>query len=143
METTFVLHADGLVYGTPSDKICLHLGFPDPLALNRLALQTPLNDVGRDLQYAEEAGAPALRGLLAGTYQKPVQASDVLVTHGSSEGLQIVSHELAEPGQVILVEEPTYLWAIRRFRLAHLQCISVATDEFGLIPAALRTTLSH
>ena len=66
----------------------------------------------RALQYSTTEGDPALRARLAAfmsTRGLPVDADDLLVTTGSQQALGLVASALLDQGDVVLVENPTYL----------------------------------
>ena len=51
----------------------------------------------------------------------PVEADDLLITTGSQQALGLVAMALLNPGDVVLVEDPTYLAALQAFQLADLR----------------------
>ena len=98
----------------------------------------------RNLQYATTEGDPALRGVIAERMTRrgvPTDVPDLLVTTGSQQALTLVATTLLEPGDVVAVEEPTYLAAIQCFQLAGVRVVPVASDEHGMVPSALAEVL--
>ncbi|RKT56661.1 PLP-dependent aminotransferase family protein [Saccharothrix australiensis] len=94
----------------------------------------------RSLQYAPTEGDADLRAHVAARMTArglPTGAGDLLVTTGSQQALTLVVTALLEPGAVVAVEEPTYLAALQAFQLAGARVVPVASDEHGLVPAAL------
>jgi DNA-binding transcriptional MocR family regulator len=73
----------------------------------------------------------------------PTTESDLLVTTGSQQALTLVTTALVEPGDVVAVEEPTYLAALQCFQLAGARIVPVASDEHGMVPAALAEVLER
>ena len=66
------------------------------------------------LQYAASEGWPALRQWVAqrlSAHGVPVAPEQVLITSGSQQGLDLLGKVLIEPGQPVLVEQPSYLGA--------------------------------
>ena len=61
----------------------------------------------------------------------------MLVTSGSQQALTLIATVLLEPGDVVLVEEPSYLAALQCFALAGARVVPVACDEEGILPQAL------
>jgi len=61
----------------------------------------------------------------------------VLVTSGSQQALTLIATVLLEPGDVVLVEEPSYLAALQCFALAGARIVPVACDDEGIVPGAL------
>ncbi|MFI7678917.1 PLP-dependent aminotransferase family protein [Actinophytocola sp. NPDC049390] len=100
----------------------------------------------RNLQYATTEGNPVLRGVLAERMTRrglPTADSDLLVTTGSQQALTLVTTALLEPGDVVAVEEPTYLAALQCFQLAGARVVPVASDEHGMVPSALAEVLER
>ncbi|MDT0317896.1 aminotransferase-like domain-containing protein [Streptomyces millisiae] len=94
----------------------------------------------RVLQYATTEGDPALRAAVAGRLAErglPTGADELLVTAGSQQALTLVATALLEPGDVVLVEEPTYLAALQCFGFAGARVVPVPCDADGVDPAAL------
>jgi 2-aminoadipate transaminase len=68
------------------------------------------------LQYGSTAGDPVLRRLTAERFQSLDRADDtesyspgrVLMTHGSQQLLYLTAETLCDPGDIVLVEDPTY-----------------------------------
>jgi 2-aminoadipate transaminase len=55
-----------------------------------------------------------------------------LITDGSQQGLDLVSRTLLDPGDVALVELPSYIGATSAFRAAQARMVGVKLDEQGL-----------
>src|SRR4029450_12822636 len=67
--------------------------------------------------------------------------SEVVVTVGSQQGLDLVTRVFVDPGDVILAEAPSYVGALGVFQAAQAQVRHVAMDDDGLIPEALEQAL--
>ena len=65
---------------------------------------------------------------------------DLLVTTGSQQGLDLVARVLVDPGDVILVELPTYVGAISAFRNLQASLVGVPQEADGIDLAALDAT---
>lgn len=93
----------------------------------------------RALQYGVSEGEIELREQAAQRLSRdlPTDASQIRVTSGSQEGLFVIAQALLEPGDVVLVESPTYLAAVQAFAVHGARMIGVDTDEDGVIPEAL------
>ncbi|MDD5029852.1 MAG: PLP-dependent aminotransferase family protein [Rhodoferax sp.] len=89
------------------------------------------NDGHAALQYAASEGFAPLREQVAATLPWPVDPSQILITTGSQQGLDLVAKVLAEVGGKILVEAPTYLGAVMAFTPMEPEVISVVNDEGG------------
>lgn len=97
-------------------------------------------DPRRVLQYSTTEGDPSLRSAIAERASGrglPTSADQLLVTSGSQQALTLVATALVEPGDVVLVEEPTYLAALQCFSLAGARVVPVPSDDRGLDPEAL------
>ncbi|MFD9337970.1 PLP-dependent aminotransferase family protein [Streptomyces sp. NPDC060028] len=94
----------------------------------------------RALQYSTTEGVPELRAAVADRAAArglPTGPDDVLITSGSQQGLTLLTTALVEPGDVVLVENPTYLAALQCFGLAGARVVAVPCDEEGMLPDAL------
>jgi len=92
------------------------------------------------LQYGPSEGFMPLREWIAtemGQRGIEATASDVLITNGSQQVLDLVAKVLLDPGDVVLTENPTYLAAIQAFQTFEVTFVPVPTDADGLIPEAL------
>ena len=68
----------------------------------------------------------------------------VLVTNGSQHATTLIASMLISPGDVVVVEEPTYRGAIDVFRAAGARLVSVTSDEEGINVGELSNALrSH
>lgn len=103
-------------------------------------------DDRRNLQYGPTEGDPLLRALIAGRMTQrgvPTTESDLLVTTGSQQALTLVTTAMIDPGDVVAVEEPTYLAALQCFQLAGARVVPVASDEHGMVPESLAEVLDR
>jgi 2-aminoadipate transaminase len=94
---------------------------------------------GRSLQYSTTEGDPALRAAVAYRLTArglPTHADELLITSGSQQALTLIATVLLEPGDRVLVEEPSYLAALQAFQLAGAVVVPVPCDEDGLDPDA-------
>ncbi len=96
------------------------------------------------LQYGSGQGHPLLREqicevmALEGIRANP---DDVVVTTGSQQALDLISRIFIDPGDVVLVEAPSYVGALGTFKQYEAAVVHVETDENGLVPAALRDAI--
>jgi GntR family transcriptional regulator/MocR family aminotransferase len=113
----------------------------------RKALQTVLRrDGSKALGYGDLAGYLPLRATIAQILTGqgiPARPDQVLVTSGSHQALATVAWLLLRPGDVVLVESPTYAGAIDLFRAMDARLLGIPIDEQGmqvdLVEDALRT----
>lgn len=96
------------------------------------------------LQYSPSEGNPRLRAVLADYLSSrgtPARAQDILLTNGSQHGLDLVAKALLDPGDTVLVEDPTYLGALQAFLPYRPRLAPVAADAQGMRPDALAASL--
>ncbi len=136
----------------PPGMIHLGIGQPDPsllpLALMKNAAEHRLShDDASLLAYGAESGDGyfrlALARFLTEHYHKPVDANDLFVTAGASQGLDLICTLFTKPGETIFVEEPSYFLALNIFRDHGLNIIGLPMDEDGLIVEALEENLAQ
>lgn len=68
---------------------------------------------------------------------------EVLITAGVTQGLMLAIHALAQPGDTVLVEQPTYLGFLHQMRMAGLQTVAVPLDAGGPDLAAFELILAE
>lgn len=97
------------------------------------------------LQYSPTEGYQPLREMIAehlSHYNICVGAENVLITSGSQQALSLIGALLINPGDHVLVEQPTYLGALQAFSAYQAEYVGVPTDSQGIcvdqLPAALR-----
>ena len=62
----------------------------------------------------------------------PTTVAEILMTEGSQQGLDLVARVLLDPGDVVLVERPSYIGATSAFRASRARMVGVRLDEDGL-----------
>ena len=112
-----------------------------PLEAMREATQRVLRDQPREaLQYAASEGFGPLREWVAeelGGQGLVVDASQVLITTGSQQGLDLAGKVLIDTGSTVAVEAPTYLGALQAFAPYEPEFVSVPCDDDGPVPGEL------
>jgi 2-aminoadipate transaminase len=112
-----------------------------PVEAVRAAANSVLSQNGPDaLQYGPSEGFMPLREWIADEVKQrgiAAKASEVLVTNGSQQVLDLVGKLFLNPGDVVLTENPTYLAAIQAFQTFEARFVPVPTDGQGLIPETL------
>lgn len=93
-----------------------------------------LDDAGpygpQALQYGRTEGVTELRDLLGA--QSDADGSSVIVTTGSQQALDLLARCLVDPGDVVVVESPTYIGALQAIRAYQPAFEPVAGDVHGL-----------
>ncbi|MBC7469913.1 MAG: PLP-dependent aminotransferase family protein [Ramlibacter sp.] len=112
-------------------------GLPSPKTFPVQAFTEACAKVLRDdghvaLQYAASEGYGPLREMVATGLPWPVDPSQVLITTGSQQGLDLVAKILIDAGSRILVETPTYLGALQAFMPMEPEVVSVTSDDEGV-----------
>lgn len=132
--------ADMLHLAQQPDLISFALGAPATDLLPDQTFRRAINrTLRRDgpaaLQYDDAIGYPPLRRAIAdrlcesGMKTRP---SDILITSGSQQGLDLAARVLARPGDSVLTESPTYLGALDVFQSHDLDVVGVPLDEEGM-----------
>lgn len=89
------------------------------------------------LQYGNPSGLPDLRQavieVLLGPKGLKAGLENILIVAGGIESLNLVSQVYLEPGDVVLVESPTFVHAVQVFKMFEARCIACATDDHGLL----------
>jgi GntR family transcriptional regulator/MocR family aminotransferase len=134
------------------DDLIAFIGVGDPRAF-------PLKDFSHTMRdVLERDGITALEygGLHAGYY--PLRetiaqilanqgirsrADEVLITAGSQQGLSLICQTLLKPGDAVVVEKPTYNFALELFRSLHLRIIGVPVDQQGMQAELLEPILQQ
>jgi 2-aminoadipate transaminase len=98
------------------------------------------------LTYGYAAGPGPLIEWLAGHLAQvegfTSDPSRFFITAGASHALSLVSTVLAQPGDIVLVDSPTYHFALRILRDRGVRIVRAPTDSEGIDPAALGAMLS-
>ena len=106
-----------------------------------------LKEQGRAaLQYSSTEGFPRLRQQIADRMLAKnnikTDADHILVTAGSQQGLDFSARVFLNPGDVVLLESPSYLGAVNAFKAAEPTFIEVPTDDGGMIMEELEKILA-
>ncbi len=139
-----------LAASTHGDAIAFVQGVPPATPSPLAELAQSFARVGGNqnfvLSYGDSEGYGPLREAIAERMRRRdcrVDARDVLVLTGSTQGITLCAQSLAEPGDEIIVEVPTYPGALQIFQIAGLRAIPVPVDDEGLrvdhVEAILRT----
>jgi DNA-binding transcriptional MocR family regulator len=89
-------------------------------------------------------GVPALRRGIAQFLTRsglPTREEQVMVTTGAQQATSLTATAFLQPGDAVVVEDPTYVGAIDAFRTVGARVVSVPVGPDGVAPAALRETV--
>lgn len=132
-----------------SKVISLAGGMPDPATFPveeiKEITQKILNQKSAQaLQYSSTEGLKELREFLLNyllSANRKVDLSNIIITSGSQQGLDLVSKVLLNPGDLVIVELPSYLAALNAFRSYGGETIGIPMDDEGMRVDCLRETL--
>lgn len=123
-----------------SDIIILSMGLPAleliPTALMDAALTAILADRGPEVFTSGPCeGLFGFRAALAALMARRGARCDpdeILVTTGSQQAIDLLARVFLEPGDAVVVEEPSYFGAINVFQRYQARLVSVPADRDGL-----------
>ena len=125
-----------------SDMLSLAGGLPTPdsfpLADLRREADRLLGEYGpRVVQYSATDGVIELRRWIAQLYSveltRPIAVEgEIIVTHGSQQGLDLLAKVLIDPGDVVVTESPAYLGAVQSLELFQPRFAVIPGDEHGM-----------
>lgn len=96
------------------------------------------------LQYGSGQGDVTLREQILEVMEEvkvTAHPDDIIVTTGSQMALDLVTRVFCDPGDVVLVEAPSYVGALGVFRAYECGVVHVAMDDEGLSPVALEEAI--
>ncbi|MGQ9724405.1 MAG: aminotransferase-like domain-containing protein [Tepidimonas sp.] len=127
-------------------------GFPDAAlfdvdGIREATLAALAAHPGAALQYGATEGFDPLREQLAAFMASKgaieVAPSDLIVTTGSQQALDLLGKTLISPGDKVIVEGPTFLATIQCFRLYGAELITVPMDGQGADVDALECLIAQ
>jgi len=97
------------------------------------------------LQYSVTDGIGDLRDWVAARMRArhgvDVGPDDIVITGGSQQGLDLFARVFLDAGDVVALENPSYLGAIQAFDAYEPGYLPIASDEHGIVPDALEAAL--
>jgi len=126
------------------DMILLNKGHPSNDILPWEELTTAMTVFSKDdehreyLNYGENAGSTEFRVILAKFLSKhygiPVEYTSLLMTTGVSHGIDMVLSLLTTPGDMVIIEQPSYFLITDIFKHHGLRLTGIPfeTDEKGI-----------
>ena len=118
-----------------------------PVQEIRAAYDAVLDEMGPTaLQYGATDGWAPLREQISERMRVKnsvcVDPKDIILTAGSQQGLDFIGKLFLNPGDVVVLESPSYLGAINAFRQYQPNFVEVPTDENGMIMEELDRILA-
>ncbi|MBI1290556.1 aminotransferase class I/II-fold pyridoxal phosphate-dependent enzyme [bacterium] len=128
--------------------LSLAAGFVDTDTLPQDLVKTAFEKVFADasnareiLQYGITPGSRRLRQELAKRLERQgltnVDPDCIVISNGGQQSLYTVTNVMVDPGDIVLVEDPTYFVYMDVLRSAGARVIGVKTDSEGMMPDAL------
>lgn len=119
-------------------------GAPAKEALPVDIVREIVNDVMRSdrrgveaLQYGPPLGVRDLREAVVRDLLAPkgvqAKADNILIISGGLEAMNLTCQLYIEPGDVILVESPTFMHSVEIFAMFQARCVAVDMDDQGLV----------
>ena len=133
------------------DIITFAGGLPNAVSFPVAAMDAAADKVLKEngimaLQYSGAQGYLPLRQFIADRYRKKgieVDASEIIITNGSQQALDMFSAVMIDPGDRVLVENPSYLAALQTFHLYDPEIVPVNLREDGIDVAALEKAIAE
>jgi DNA-binding transcriptional MocR family regulator len=131
--------------------IPLATGFPDPklcpsAELAELAAQIAREDPGSVTAYLQVEGLPELREHLADYGREAGYATspdEIIITSGARQGIDLVSRAVLSPGDVAVVESPTFAGLLASLLATGARVLPLCVDGDGVDIDALERILAR
>ncbi|AEE14708.1 putative transcriptional regulator, GntR family [Thermodesulfobium narugense DSM 14796] len=132
------------------DLISFAGGLPGPETFPVEEFREASNKVLKDngiqaLQYTITEGYPPLREFLASYLSKKgikCSVKNILLTNGSQQALDLIAKVMCDPGDYILLEEPSYLGAIQAFTAYETKFATIPIDKNGTLTNLLEEKIN-
>lgn len=126
-------------------------GCPDLAALSMQRYMHLINRVAdtstaRALQYGPTEGIDSLIsciGAVMAEEKAHIDPSEVLVTSGGQQVIDLVCKSFINPGDIIITEAPTYPGALHTFGMYQAKVVQVEIDDDGILIDQLEDTLGR
>ncbi|HTX43800.1 MAG TPA: PLP-dependent aminotransferase family protein [Methanocella sp.] len=125
-------------------------GLPNPRSfpveeVSAAAVKVLKEDGTAALQYSTTEGYLPLREYIAGRYGRygiKADASEILITTGSQQGLDLIGKVFLNKGDRVAVERPTYLAAIQSFGMYEPEFVDIPLQEDGIDVEAMANVIT-
>jgi DNA-binding transcriptional MocR family regulator len=132
-------------------KYDLNTGYPDLSLVPRGRLLEHLDGIfeaGRGMQYTGSLqGVASVREPVADFLTRSLGASvspdELMIIPGTLYGIDLVCRTVARPGDIVLVEEPTFFFAVHLLKMSHVEVIGVPMSAQGIDLDALEDALKR
>ncbi len=87
------------------------------------------------LLHSPTEGFTSLREAICGLMQKRgvyCQFDEVMLLSGSQQGIDLTARILLDPGDIVIVEEPSFFPAIQSFKAIGARVVGIPTDDKGM-----------
>jgi len=130
----------GTVVSRGTDLVSFAPGYPDATLfpwdeLSEISASLLDGHDGNALQYGPTRGyAPLLESLIGVLEARGIHATPdrVIITSGSQQGIDLIARVLVSPGDVVMVELPTFTGGIAAFKNAQARLVGVRLDDDGV-----------
>ncbi len=102
-------------------------------------IQTAINSVIRTrkwlFEYSRSIGNLELRKIVTHhLHQKGIQVEtdEIMITNGAQQAIDLIGRLLIEPGESVVIENPTYTGALTVFQFLQAKIIGIPVDEWGM-----------
>jgi len=104
------------------------------------------------LQYGTNAGLMRLRKAVLDYLRKADEApypdeifgpQNLVITNGSQQFLHMITECLVDPGDIVLVSDPTYFVYMGKLESAGARVFGIELDEDGMVPESLERTIEQ
>jgi len=134
-----------------SDVITFSGGFPEPATfqtgtLADIAARLIADEPGVALQYSATEGLVGVRdyvcGRLAAQEGRAPGPGELMITSGGIDCMELLAKSYVDPGDVVVVEAPTYLGGLMAFRGYEADVRGVPLDDAGMRVDVLKDLLA-
>ena len=138
-----------LAVTTQPDMISFAGGLPAPELFDIEGIQAATQETFEKkarvaLQYSSTEGViearESISKLMAGRGAS-VSPSDLVVTNGSQQGIELIAKIMLDPGDTVILERPSYLAAVQVFEMFQANMKGVEIDSEGLVPEDLERAI--
>lgn len=139
-----------ILAGMKPGAIHLSGGFPDPDYFPREEIKELTNYVMDNLadtalQYGSFMGYPTLVERIVeigNSKNQNVKPENIMVVSGSTESFALMCKVFVNPGDYVIIEEPSYSGALGSFKAHGANLIPVPLDDDGVIPEKVEEALA-